>query len=67
MFWVWATTLLLLFVTVLSALSFPFNWLFYITVLGQAFLIYMVYRVLKDSYSTDKTFDHFYEDHPQLP
>lgn len=67
MFWVGATTLLLVLVTVLAALAFPFNWLFYMTILGQAFLLYMVYRVLTDSYSTGKTFDHFYEDHPRHP
>ncbi|MEB8346637.1 hypothetical protein OO010_11310 [Flavobacteriaceae bacterium KMM 6898] len=58
------TTLVLIFLTVLVALDFPFNWVFYITVLGQALLIYMVYRVLVDDYKTEKTFEDFYEDHP---
>lgn len=58
------TTVVLLSLTVMAALDFPFNWVFYVTVLGQALLIYMVYRVLVDDYKTDKTFDDFYEDHP---
>lgn len=59
-----ATTMVLLLLTVMAALDFPFNWVFYVTVLGQALLIYMVYRVLVDDYKTDKTFEDFYEDHP---
>ena len=58
------TTIALLLVTIMAALDYPFNWVFYITVLGQALLIYMVYRVLVDDYKTDKTFEDFYEDHP---
>jgi hypothetical protein len=27
-------------------------------------VVYMVYKVLTDTYSTTKTFDDFYEDHP---
>ncbi|MGY8914179.1 MAG: hypothetical protein ACKVJF_03735 [Flavobacteriales bacterium] len=59
-----ATTMVLILLTVMAALDFPFNWVFYVTVLGQALLIYMVYRVLVDDYKTDKTFEDFYEDHP---
>ncbi|MET7029620.1 hypothetical protein [Sediminicola luteus] len=58
------TTIALLLVTIMAALDYPFNWVFYMTVLGQALLIYMVYRVLVDDYKTDKTFEDFYEDHP---
>lgn len=61
------TTLLLITITVMSAMDFPFNWVFYLTVLGQIFLVVMVYKVLTDDYSTDKTFDHFYEDRPIEP
>lgn len=61
------TTLLLITITVMSAMDFPFNWVFYLTVLGQIFLVVMVYKVLTDDYSTDKTFDHFYEDRPVEP
>jgi hypothetical protein len=27
----------------------------------------MVYKVLKDKYTTNKTFEYFYEDHPVKP
>jgi len=61
------TTLLLITVTIMSALNLPFNWVFYLTVLGQVFVVIMVYNVLTDDYSTDKTFEHFYEDRPIQP
>ncbi|NNE76198.1 MAG: hypothetical protein HKN31_03910 [Pricia sp.] len=64
MFWVAATTLVLLMVTIMAVMNFAFNWVFYVTVLGQVMIIYMVYRVLTDNYTTDKTFADFYEDHP---
>ena len=64
MFWVGATTLVLLTVTIMAAMNFPFNWVFYITVLGQIMIVFMAYRVLRDNYTTDKTFADFYEDNP---
>ncbi len=64
MLWVGITTLLLITITVMAAMDFPFNWVFYITVLGQVALVLMVYQVLTDNYKTDKTFEDFYEDHP---
>ena len=57
-------TLLLISITVVSAMSFQFKWIFYASLIGQAFVILMVYKILKDVYSTKKTFDDFYEDHP---
>jgi TRAP-type C4-dicarboxylate transport system permease small subunit len=67
MFWVAATTLVLISLTIMAAMDFPFNWVFYITVLGQIMLVYMVFRVLTDNYTTDKTFKDFYEDFPVKP
>jgi TRAP-type C4-dicarboxylate transport system permease small subunit len=64
MFWVGATTLVLLMVTIMASMGFPFNWVFYVTVFGQVMVVYMVYRVLTDKYQTDKTFEDFYEDCP---
>lgn len=64
MFWVGATTLVLFTVTIMAAMDFPFNWVFYVTVLGQVMIVFMVYRVLTDNYKTEKTFSDFYEDHP---
>ena len=64
MFWVASTTLLLVTVTIMAAMNFPFNWVFYLTLLGQVSVVFMVYKVLTDNYKTDKTFEDFYEDHP---
>ncbi|MGB5170016.1 MAG: hypothetical protein WBN69_01155 [Eudoraea sp.] len=64
MFWVGATTFVLFTVTLMAAMNVSFNWVFYVTVLGQLMIIYMVYRVLIDSYTTSKTFDDHYEDAP---
>ena len=64
MFWVGSTTLVLIMVTIMASMGFPFNWVFYITVAGQIMVVYMVYKVLTDRYSTEKTFEDFYEDHP---
>lgn len=64
MLWVSITSILLLTVTTMAAMNFPFNWVFYTTVLGQVALVYMVYKVLTDNYTTKKTFKDFYEDVP---
>lgn len=58
------TTLLLITVAIFAAMDFPFHWVFYITVVGQLFLVFAVLKILKDNYETDKTFDDFYEDYP---
>jgi TRAP-type C4-dicarboxylate transport system permease small subunit len=58
------TTFVLITVAIFAAMDFPFGWVFYLTVLGQALLIFSVFKVLRDSYTTDKTFKDFYEDHP---
>lgn len=59
-----ATTLLLVVITVLAHLNFPFSLIFFLTLFGQVLLIYTVYKVLTDKYTTDKTFEDWYEDHP---
>lgn len=61
------TTLLLITITIMCAMNFPFNWVFYLTVIGQILVVIMVYKVLTDNYSTSKTFEHFYEDCPIEP
>lgn len=58
------TIFVLVTVAIFAAMDFPFGWVFYLTVLGQALLIFSVFKVLRDSYTTDKTFKDFYEDHP---
>ncbi len=64
LFWVANTTITLVIVTIMAAMNFSFNWVFYVTVLGQLMVVYMVYKVLTDNYVTKKTFKDFYKDHP---
>ena len=64
MFWVGSTTIVLIIVTIMASMNFPFNWVFYVTVLGQVMVVFMVYKVLTDNYQTNKTFEDFYEDYP---
>ncbi len=64
MFWVGITTVVLITVTIMASMGFPFNWVFYLTVIGQFMVVYMVYKVLTDQYHTENTFEDFYEDLP---
>ena len=57
------TTIVLIVLTVLAGLGFSFAPLFYLMCLGQLLLIFTVYKVLTENYTTRKTFDDFYEDH----
>jgi membrane protein YdbS with pleckstrin-like domain len=59
-----ATTLILVTATVFAAMQFPFRWVFWSVIVGQIALIATVFRVLLDNYTTEKTFEDFYEDHP---
>jgi len=63
-YYVAITTVLLITVSIMATMNFPFNWVFYVTIIGQLFVLIMVYKVLKDKYSTNKTFDDLYEDYP---
>jgi membrane protein implicated in regulation of membrane protease activity len=64
MFYVAITTFLLVALTVMVTMGLSFIWLFLIMFLGQTLLIVMVYKLLRDTYTTSKTFDDFYEDYP---
>ncbi len=64
MFYIAVTTLLLITVSIMVSMSFPINWIFWITCLGQILVVLMAYRSLTDNYTTDKTFKDFYEDNP---
>ena len=64
MFYVAITTLLLVTLAIMVSMNLPFNIIFWMTSLGQILVIVMVYKVLRDNYTTEKTFDDFYEDHP---
>ena len=56
MFYVGLTTFLLVMLTVMVSMNMAFTWVFYTMCLGQLLVIVMVYKVLRDAYSTDKTF-----------
>lgn len=60
---VWITTLLLITLTIMVSMNLPFNWVFYMTVIGQVFVVVMVYKVLTDDFETEKTFEDFYQDY----
>lgn len=58
------TTFILVTVAIFAAMDFPFTWVFYLSILGEALLIVSVIKILRDDYTTNKTFEDFYEDHP---
>jgi len=62
--WVWITTVFLGLLALAAALNARFVWIFFATLTGQALVLVMVYKVLTDSWDTQKTFDDFYEDCP---
>ena len=64
MFLVLFVTIFLLVLTALVYTDIGFSWVFILTVIGQLLVVLMVYKVLKDHYTTDKTFEDFYEDYP---
>ncbi|NVK07446.1 MAG: hypothetical protein HWD89_00190 [Tenacibaculum sp.] len=64
MFLVLFVTIFLLVLTALVYTDIGFSWVFIFTVIGQLLVMLMVYKVLKDHYTTDKTFEDFYEDYP---
>lgn len=62
---VYLVTIFLVFFTALTQMNVRFDLLFYLMMGGQLLILVMVYKVLTDNYKTDKTFDHWYEDHPR--
>lgn len=58
------TTMVLLLVVVFSVMDFPYSWVFFATLFGQVLLVVTVYKILREAYHTDKTFEDFYEDYP---
>ncbi|HUH26878.1 hypothetical protein [Gelidibacter sp.] len=64
MSYVVVATFLLVTLSIMVAMDMPLNLVFYLTCLGQVFVVVMAYKVLQDKYDTDKTFEDFYEDHP---
>jgi hypothetical protein len=43
MFWAGSTTLVLVTVTIMAVMNFPFNWVFYLTLIGQVMIVLMIY------------------------
>ncbi|GAK96514.1 hypothetical protein JCM19294_2027 [Nonlabens tegetincola] len=66
LFWIYLVTAVLVILTVSSQLGTSFKWIFTGTLIGQLLLLTMVYKILTDDYETDKTFEDFYEDRPDL-
>ena len=64
---VWFTTLFVLSFAVLCQTNTNLSTLMVIFIVGQILVLLMVYIVLKDNYSTTKTFKNWYEDHPNQP
>ena len=58
------TTILLVAVAVMVFYNARYDLIFYTILVGQAWWIFTIYKVLVDKYATDKTFDDWYEDHP---
>ncbi|WP_299431274.1 hypothetical protein [uncultured Aquimarina sp.] len=58
------TSILLLLITIMAIMNIEFSWVFYLSCFGQILVVLMVYTVLTDKYSTNKTFEDFYEDRP---
>ena len=57
------TTVVLILLTIISALNFPFSWVFYLMCFGQLIFLITVYRILTEKYTTNKTFEDLYEDY----
>ncbi|QSS98066.1 hypothetical protein [Psychroflexus sp. ALD_RP9] len=60
------STLILITVTIFASMNLAFSWVFYLTLIGQVVLIFAVYHVLTDNYTTEKVFSDWYEDRPDL-
>ena len=58
------STLLLVAIAVMVFYDVSYPVVFYTVLTGQAFWLFTVYKVLTDNYTTEKTFDDWYEDHP---
>ena len=63
MFWVWLVTVYLILYVALLTSGFGVQLAVFMFSLSPVFIVWMVVRVLRDDYQTDKTFDkYFYED-----
>ena len=60
---VWFTTLFFIVFVGLCQTNINPSTLLIIFIVGQILVLFMVYKVLKDQYSSTKTFKDWYEDH----
>lgn len=63
--WLAISTVFLIAVAVTAHYQMNFPFVYSLVIIGQLVLIFTVYKVLTDKYSTDKTFNDWYEDKPQ--
>lgn len=61
---VWFTTLYVFIFAGLCQFNIPLTVLISLLIFGHLLILFMVYTVLKDKYTTKKTFKDWYEDHP---
>lgn len=61
-FLIYLTTLTLVVYTMMTQMTVPIPLILLGFILTSALLFYMIYRVLKDPYKTQKTFSDWYED-----
>lgn len=64
LFYVAITTIVLIILTIMVTMNLPFNWIFFVMLIGQVLVAVMVYKVLRDQFTTKKTFEDWYEDAP---
>lgn len=62
---VWFTTVFVLVFAGLCQTNLAISTAIILFIVGQLLVLYMVYTVLTDNYSTTKTFKNWYEDHPR--
>jgi ABC-type sulfate transport system permease component len=60
---VWFVTIYLLIFTVLSQFNTPHALMYSLFIIGHGLVIFMVYKVLRDAFTTQKTFEDWYQDH----
>ena len=60
------TTAFLFVFTAFSQLDVSLKWMNVLFICGNAMVIWMVYEVLTDKYTTKKQFKDWYEDRPKL-
>ncbi len=63
-FYIIITTLLLVGVAVTVFFNVAYPIVYTTVIIGQVWWLLTIYKVLTDDYTTEKTFDDWYEDHP---